>query len=141
MALFAGSAAYDVQQSIFRRLSSDPTVSVLVSGRVLDAVPDNTPFPYITIGDLTETDAPNTQLTAGRELKMNIHGWSRAKGMAELQIIMDAVVSALEDVPLDGMAHWNWTLTSYEMLHTMRELDGITRHGALRMRVRVSRNA
>lgn len=138
MSFSAGSAAYEVQQAIYRQLVNDGTIGILSRG-VFDEIPPNQPFPYITIGELTETDKPNTQLSTGRELTFNIHIWSRAKGMGEMQRIADAIVTVLEDQELFGMGIWVWTLTIFEMFHTFREMDGITRHGVLRFRVRVSR--
>jgi hypothetical protein len=107
---------------------------------VLDDVPDNQPFPYITLGEETETDKPNSHTSRGRESTITIHVWSRARGFEEIKQIAGRIILLLEDRELIGMAGWSWEQTSYEFFQTLRDPDGLTRHGVLRFRVRSRRD-
>jgi hypothetical protein len=133
------SAALEVQSAIYRVLTTDSEIQLLVGSRVYDDVPDNTAYPFVSIGEVTETDKRRSFTLLGRELTLTIHVWSRAKGFAETNQLVDKIVAALENVQLVGMAGWDWELTNYEDFRTIRDPDGITRHGILRFRVRVSR--
>jgi hypothetical protein len=128
------TATYEIQRALYDALLSDATVMDLVEG-VFDDVPDNQPFPYIQIGEETETNKPSTMLVPGRESTLTIHIWSRAHGYHEAKAIAGKIIGCLEDRPLT-LAGWQWTSTLYEFGQFMRDADGITRHGILRFRVR-----
>jgi hypothetical protein len=135
------TATFEVQKSIYGVLTTDTPLWDLGVTGIYDDVPDNARYPYVAIGQVTETDKPNTQLTVGRELTLTFHIWSRAKGFYECDQIAGRIITILEDEELIGMPSWDWTMTYYEMYQTMRDPDGLTRHGILRFRVRVSRAA
>jgi hypothetical protein len=145
------TAVYEVQRSIYEALITSAEVTQLVqpspSGGpgIYDSVPENVAYPYIKIGGGdTETDIPSTFKAKGRENTVSVHIWSRYVGMAEVKRIARAVAERL--APIDQLAQlpletapWQWNGTSYIFGEFMDDPDGITRHGILRFRVRVSR--
>jgi hypothetical protein len=127
-----------VQRAIYDILSQDRVLRDMVTG-VFDDVPEDQAFPYVQLGDRTETNKPSTMLTQGRENTLTLHIWSRAKGYLEAKQIGNRVIELLDDVPL-YLPGWTWEHTGYEFGAYMRDMDGITRHGVLRFRVRARRN-
>lgn len=131
------TASYEVQRAIYSTLSTDNALLALVTG-VYDDVPENTRYPYVSIGEDTETNKPSTFLAPGRESTITIHIWSRADGFGEAKLIAETIITRLENTPL-VLYRWQWTDTLYEFGQYMRDPDGITRHGVLRFRVRSHR--
>jgi hypothetical protein len=133
----SASAYHAIQKSIFQILTSDPTLMAKVVG-VFDYTPGNTEFPYITIGEATDTSF-TVYGTLGQDLTMAIHVWSRYLGYAELASILDDIMELLGNkiIPLDDgwVASGSW----YVGTQTMVESDGITRHAITRYRYLVTR--
>ena len=131
------TAAYEVQRAVYNALSTDTLLLPLITG-VYDDVPEGTAFPYVVLGDETETNKPSTLRDQGRESTITIHIWSRAKGMGEAKLIAEKIIDRLNDQPL-SLPSWEWTSTMYEFGNFFRDPDGLTRHGVLRFRVRTLR--
>jgi hypothetical protein len=128
----SGSPAWLLQQAVFTRLNDDATLTSTLGAAVYDNVPDGSPFPYVAIGDITE--APNdTMGTTGRDSTVTIHVWSQAAGFKETKQILDRV-DALLDRWAPTLAGWNASDMGQEFIETMRDPDGITRHGVSRYR-------
>ena len=131
-----GSAAWEVQKAVIQKLLS--TVELTSMAGVFDYVPDNTPYPLVAFGEMTEDDKFNTMQARGRQLYYTLHVWSRKPGFSEVHRIANFVVGALENTDLGAMGVWNWVLTQYIQAHTVHDPDGITQHGILRFRTCVS---
>lgn len=99
-----------IQTAIYARLTGDATLTALITG-VFDEVPDNQPFPYVTIGDFDSSEW-RTHDRPGYEVVGSIHVWSKARGNKESLDIGNAIGRLLgdrTDIPLVGftlVASW-----------------------------------
>ncbi len=132
MSLTTGTTMLAVQRAVYGLLGADAALMRLVSG-VFDEVPDGQAYPYLTVGEATEA-ADNTLDRLGRDLTVTLHIWSRGKGFAEALTILDEVVRVLDgaELVLDEGVAWR---CQYEVAHTLRDPDGITRHVPVTFRV------
>ena len=120
-----------LQKAIYEILSANIT-----DVPVADYVEENTPFPYISIGediftdDSTKTDFADISQTAVRV-------WSRAKGFSEVKSILAEIIRVLStvDIIAEGYIIQYYGITQME---TSRESDGITRSGMVRIKFRVN---
>lgn len=131
----SGIATDPLQEAIDARLSGDATLTVTLGARIYDDTPDGEPYPYVVIADFTE--APNdTMGTTGRDLTVTLHVWSRFRGFRECNRIANRIDQLL-DRWLPTVAGWHTTAMLHEFYETLRDPDGITRHGVLRYRIHV----
>src|ERR1700744_6726135 len=95
------SASWGLQQAIFATLCASDEIKDVVADppRVFDAPPRGVAFPYIVIGDDTESDW-STATDAGSEHALVIHVWSRADGRMEAKLVADAVRDELAGAEL-----------------------------------------
>lgn len=120
-----------LQKAIYDRLKTKLATSVH------DAVPDKATFPYITLGETTALDW-STKVEAGQEITHTLHIWSQYPGMKEIHQLVDEVIQALTAAPLDLKADsFQLIVHSLDMNETIRDPDGITRHGILRFRFKI----
>jgi Protein of unknown function (DUF3168) len=100
---------------------------------VLDQAGPNQTYPYVTIGEFigTQTDTLGEQ---SADLDITVHVWSRQNGMQESQQLMTKVKDALDRQRLPATG-FQWVDTIWTYAQTLRESDGITRHGVLRFTV------
>jgi hypothetical protein len=128
------SASWALQQAIFATLCASEDVKEVVGDppRIFDTPPRGTAFPYIVIGDDTETDW-STATEAGSEHAVQVHVWSRADGRKEAKLAADAVRGALNGAELSVTGQ---TLIDIHYLETAltRDSDGETIHAVLRFR-------
>ncbi len=128
------SASWALQQAIFATLCSSDDVKDAVGDppRVFDTPPRGTAFPYVVIGDDTESDW-STATEDGSEHAVVIHIWSRADGHREAKLVADAVRDTLDGAEL---AVTGQALIDIRHLETnfTRESDGETTHALLRFR-------
>ena len=118
----------EVQTALFNAL-----VPALDPVPVVDHAGPNQVFPYVTIGESIseETDTLTEQAV---DIEMTVHVWSRQEGMKECQQLMALAKDALDRRRLPA-AGFQWVTTIWIYAQTLREPDGITRHGILRFRV------
>lgn len=134
--LAAGSSQGEVQKYIYELLSADYTLNEVLKCRTYDAVPENAEYPYAVIGDMTETNRPTTHSSIGRAVTLTVHIWSRYQGSKEVQAIGNRIIEIAE--PLNAVQLGTWTLEVCWMDMSelgMRDPDGITRHGVVRLRI------
>ena len=120
------SSSLAVQTAIFQRLAT-------VGYSVYDAVPPETPYPYIVIGDDTENEW-DTDTELGFELTLMIHSFSVSDGKAEIKTMQKAVYDLLHYHNL-AVTGYNTIVLYQEFSETMLETDGVTRHGVQRFRL------
>lgn len=131
----SGTALWSGQSAIADRVKTD-TGPGGVMGKVtgfFDYVPDAKTFPYISIGEATES--PN--LTFGKNGHDNVftvHIWSQKKGYKECYDILNALVLRLDGFEIVVSGHATVSL-DYEGAEAMRDPDGKTRHVAARFRL------
>lgn len=97
-------AVNDVQKHIFDTLTADSALTTALTGGsgVVDRVPDNPSFPYIEIGDITQTRF-RTHARPGAELLFNLHIYSESKGYKEgndLKEHCDRLLGDVSDITL-----------------------------------------
>lgn len=128
------SASWALQQAIFATLCSSDEIKDVAGDppRIFDTPPRGTPFPYIVIGDDTESDW-STATEAGSEHAVVIHIWSRADGHREAKLVADAVRDTLDGAELAVTGQALIDIRHLETAFT-RESDGETIHAALRFR-------
>lgn len=129
----SGSPQWVLQQAIYSRLSGDAALTTTLGAAVYDDVPDSAAFPYVAIGDVTETPR-DTMGTTGRDTTVTVHTWSQYEGSKEVKQIQNRVDELL-DRWSPTVAGWNSVHMQQEFFETFRDPDGITRHGVSRYRV------
>lgn len=127
----SGKAIYDTQTTIYELLSNHPKLT----GIVYDDIPDEAPYPYVTIGEFTSI--PNRSFDRkGYEISATLHVWSDYPGNHEGLELIGYVDELLEDtVPLLVSDKFDCISCEKEMQETVR--DGILRHFPVRYRMLV----
>lgn len=139
----SGSALWAVQDAVYDVLSADATLETLLGGtpsapKVYDEVPGNTTFPYVVMGDATET-REDTIGKWRKSVTLGIEAWSRYEGWKNLEQIVDRIAILLDGVAL--------TITGYTHVRTIhdktvvgRDADGVTRRALIFLRVLVTQS-
>jgi hypothetical protein len=108
-------------------------VPALAPVPVLDRAGPNQIYPYSTIGEMiaTEDDLLAEQAV---NIEVTVHLWSRQPGMQEVQQLMQTAKDALDraKLPVSG---FQWVDCVWTWGQTLRDPDGVTRHGILRFNV------
>lgn len=119
-----------LQAAHITALKADSVLSTLVSGRVYDYVPGNTPYPYVVYQQIeaVEWDACNFD---GSEILIYVHTWSSYEGSKEVRGINDEVFRLLHNViyPLTSGVLVNCRRTSLTV-----EREGQLYHSILMLR-------
>ena len=123
-----------VQAAVLQLLTADATLDALITG-VYDYLPEETPFPYVMVGEATESPV-NAHDRYGRHTVVTLHVWSQYRGYAQALRIGGRVTALLDHQPLTvaGLDH---VVTRYEFSQTLTdpEAPGNIRHVVLRYRV------
>lgn len=117
-----------LQKAIYQKLSAS------LSEPVFDDVPDDTPFPYVTL-DYEAVD--NTTPISGKKRENRLFYlsvWSDYQGQAEVKRINGEIADALDEVAL---ALETGTAVSVRVVRTEtnREPDGKTYMGSVTLRI------
>ncbi|WP_296257717.1 MULTISPECIES: DUF3168 domain-containing protein [unclassified Pseudomonas] len=117
-----------LQKALFERLSASLTAPVF------DAVPEGTPYPYVTL-DYEVTD--NTTPISGKKRENRLFYlsvWSNYQGQAEVKRINGQIADALDEVALPLSTG---TAVSVRVVRTEtnREPDGKTYMGSVTLRI------
>lgn len=120
--------AIPLQAALYARLSDELSVPVY------DAVPMNTPYPYVTIdSELMSNASPLSGRKRAIRL-MYLSVWSDYRGQAEVKRLNAEIETALDGRPLvlaDGRAFG----VRVERMGTSRDADGLTYQGTVTVRV------
>src|SRR3990172_8595728 len=124
-----------VQPAVYVALAAAAVVKAQVGdpARVYDAVPMNTTYPYIELGEVTARDFA-TKTTDGMEQTITLHAWSRYSGRKQVKDILKAIYDTLNNASLTVTGH-TLVLCRFEFADTVREEDGLTYHGVTRYRL------
>jgi hypothetical protein len=95
-------------------------------------VPQGTPLPYVTLGQIAAQDW-STGSENGTEHIFTVHVWSGAAGKKQAHEVLGAVSAALHDQPLAVAGHTLINLR-HERSEVRRAADGDTIHGTARFR-------
>jgi hypothetical protein len=124
-----------VQAAVYTRLTGDTTLMAMLGSGVLDFVPEDTPYPYVVIGEATETP-DNRQGGFGRQTVVTLHVWTQAEGHAQGLRIAGRVTELLDHQPLK-IAELDHIATRFEFSQTLTDPEppGDIRHVVLRYRI------
>jgi hypothetical protein len=100
---------------------------------VFDDNPEQEPYPYVVMGEVTARDWSD-KFEPGQEVYSTIHIWSQYAGRKEADEMADGVLQALTMSPLDLSPNFRAVLDGFDSYDLIIDIDGITRHGILRMR-------
>ena len=119
------AALWPLQVAVVQKARSHNPLVALVSG-VYDEVPEPAPFPYVSLGSITEIvdDAHNQR---GLEATVVWHVWSKHRGFKEAALILAELDAALDRQPLtvDGFTD----ISVAHQQHTeLRDPDPAIRH-------------
>lgn len=121
-----------LQKALFSLLTGDATLTGLVTG-VYDHVPDNTPEPYVVIGD-DDIDEWATMGTNGGNAEVTIHTWTTGSELAPCKTIMARIYDLVHKASL-SVSGYNTAGCLSEFSATFKEADNRTMHGVQRFRV------
>ncbi|MFE4717853.1 DUF3168 domain-containing protein [Streptomyces sp. NPDC056728] len=130
------TALRPLQTAIFGKLSASSALTSRAG--VYDEVPEPAPFPYVSLGSITETpaDAHDRQ---GLDALVTIHVWSKAPGFGEAYDIFAAVDAALDRVPL-AVAGFADVSIRHEQHQALKDPDPLIRHINAQYRVWLTRS-
>jgi len=125
---------WPLQQAVYAALTSGSPAPV--SAPVYDAVPQDSAYPYVQIGDdLTVADF-SPVAGEGDDVDFHIHGWSRYAGKKEVLEMMAEIKAALQGARL-AVPGWQIAGLRETFSTVILEPDGKTRHSVQRFRVRL----
>ncbi|MGG3625532.1 DUF3168 domain-containing protein [Bacillus gobiensis] len=126
------TALFELQKALFQRFTNDAALSSKVSGRIYDAVPENTPYPYVTIGEPTNTPF-DTKTSFGENTILSVHCWSSYSGKKEAYEILNLILQSLSR-PLELGGGFKLQDFRREQMNVIIDIDGKTKHGILELR-------
>jgi len=126
-------SSLSLQQEIYSALTGSTSLVALLGGtRVYDDTPEDTPFPYITLGQSIMRDW-STASDQGREHLLRLHVWSRETGGREAQLISEEIINVLHDAVLNLQDNALINLRFLGADH-ITDADRKTHHSILRFR-------
>jgi len=123
------SPSLELQGAIVARLKASAPVSALIGDRVFDAVPENAPFPYVSMGPSDEL-SEDTDCTTGFDITLQIDCWSRAVGFPEVKELSDAVRQALLGFE-PALVSNALVYFQHRQTRIFRDPDGLSSHAAM----------
>ncbi len=121
---------YNIQKAIYEKLTGNSQLMALIGG-VFDNVPQETAFPFVTIGDIFASESSSLGKN-GVEQKLSINIWSREAGHKQTAEIMDVIYGLLHNgvLTIAGQIIIAVRITSSSI---RLEDDGWTYHGTMNM--------
>jgi len=117
-----------LQQALYQRLTAE------LSCPVYDAVPADTPYPYVTLDSEAATNASPVSGRRRETRLLYLSVWSNYPGQAEVKRLIGEIVAALDERPLP-LSIGRAVSVRIERTSTNREPDGATYMGAVTVRV------
>jgi Protein of unknown function (DUF3168) len=127
-------SSFALQQAIYAALAASPDLQSLIGDppRLYDYVPRDSAFPYVVLGDGSESDW-STATEDGTEHVLQIDVWSRTTGHREAKQIAGVIRATLNDAPL-SVSDAALIDIRYVAAALARQPDGQTTRAALRFR-------
>lgn len=126
------TSLWELQQSLFARLSGDERLSSKVTG-VYDYVDENTPYPYVTIGDPVVVPF-STKTSKGEETTVTIHCFSDYKGKKEAYEILTLILQSIsrELLTVNGFTLFRMEL---ERMTVFPDINNEVYHGIVTFKI------
>lgn len=128
---------WQLQQAVYQRLSSDEVLGRLTRG-IYDDVPTPPRWPYVAIGEYTATPG-DTHSSEGLEATLTLHIWSRYRGNQELLAILERLHERLHNRSWEAVEATQVVGARVEFVEILRDPDGESRHGVVRVRAWLQR--
>ena len=134
-------AGFVLHQGIYARLAATDEIKDLLGDppRLYDAVPEDTVFPYLTLGEARRRAVDGAP--GAEEHDLRLHAWSRYYGRREAREILAAVHAALQDAALDLGPDYRLVSLRYRFGDIFEQPDNQTFHSAMRFRAVTERAA
>jgi hypothetical protein len=116
-----------VQEAVYAALTAVPAMPP-----VYDHVEQNTPTPYVTIGDAQHNEW-DTDDSIGADVSITIHAWSEQRGRKEVKEMLGLIYDTLHRAEIFVYGYHLVTM-QYEFSDTFLDPDGVTYHGVCRYR-------
>lgn len=124
-----------LQTALYSALSNHAPLATKITG-VFDNVPKETLAPYVVIGNPTVIDWGGSAFK-GEEITFTLHVWSEKQDKSEVYEIFNLILEAFTNpLSLDGGFFMNFQRREY--MEVFDDPDGISRHGIIRFRFRIS---
>ena len=122
--------AEELQRAFYGALTASPA---LADGNVFDEVPENEPFPHVTIGDEQVIDN-STTCQDGWEVYSDVHCWSRPVdgSRGEVKKLAASVVTRI--VAIASIEGFSLVSLTHETTRVFRDPDGLTEHAVVTFR-------
>ena len=122
-------SSWELQEAIYTALTGDAPLMALITG-VHDHVPQDTAYPYITIGEASAIEWGAAGVD-GIEVTLGLHVWTRSRGRKEAKQVMAEMHRILHGADLPVTGH-NLVSLRFEFSQTLLDPDGTTYHGIAR---------
>lgn len=126
-----------LQRALYEEIAGDSGISALVSG-VFDHVPQDTDYPYITLGEMIGRDW-STKTSNGMEFSVILNVYARERGRKAAAEIMELIHDLLHDGTLTVTGN-QCVMIRFQSSDIRQELDGLTYRGAMRFQVLLQTN-
>ena len=128
-------ALMEVQRALYVELAADGVLMGMLTG-VYDAVPPQTVFPYLVIGDGTATIRAADAVTV-TDCRLQLHVWSAPSGRKTVLAILNRLHALLHlgTLPLDGL---QLVSLRTDQATVMLADQGVDMHGMLTILVTVA---
>lgn len=115
-----------VQKEIYSILANSAELGAVTNG-VFDSVPQDTAYPYVTIGEDVFTDmSTDTELI--NSVSITIHTWSRFSGRSEIKKIQGVIYDLLNRAIISNN-EFKFININQVTAQSQIDSDGETRHG------------
>lgn len=125
-------AQIDLQTAIYNALTGDVTLMAAITG-VYDFVPQDTSYPYVTIGD-DDYSWFGTMGVDGGEYTVQIDTWTQIEGRKQCKDVMKLISNVLHNGSLTITDNYHVS-TRLDFQETIKEADAFTYHGTQRYTV------
>lgn len=122
-----GSALWPTQQGTHTLLAAFSGLTAIA--QVLDFVPPNTAYDYVTHGPATEQKS-DTEGLRNREVRFAIDGYSRAQGWSSVKQMAHQVILCLQDSK-PTITGWTVLKVEFESTTTYFDQDGVGRRASV----------
>ena len=122
----------DLQEGLYQNLKD-------AGLNVRDAVSKKSPYPIVTLGN-SQSLSEGSKTCNGDKIIERLHIWSRYKGFKECKEIINTILNKLTSVSLSTTTY-QVRLIDAEVVQTLLDPDGLTRHAVLDLTFRVFQKA